>query len=212
MNKKLSGLYAITNEKLMPEAFFLDMAEAALAGGVRVLQYRDKSANRKKRQHQTSELKKLCAQYSATFIINDDIDLAMQVDADGVHIGKNDLSFFNVRKKLGTNKIIGVSCYNQIPLAQNAINAGADYIAFGRFFDSSIKPEAPIANINLISEIKKTSSIPLCCIGGITSENYSPLINAGADMLAVISDIFSQTSTIDIEKKCKQFLFSRDNV
>ncbi|VAW65514.1 Thiamin-phosphate pyrophosphorylase [hydrothermal vent metagenome] len=212
MNKKLSGLYAITNEKLMPEAVFLDMAEAALAGGVRVLQYRDKSTNQTKRQYQATELKKLCAQYSATFIINDDIDLAMQVDADGVHIGKNDLSFLNARKKLSTNKIIGVSCYNQISLAREAINSGANYIAFGRFFDSSIKPEAPIANINLISKIKKTSNIPLCCIGGITSENHSPLINAGADMLAVISDVFSQQSTIDITNKCKQFLFFRDNM
>jgi thiamine-phosphate pyrophosphorylase len=205
MNKTLSGLYVISNENLMPEDKFLSMSEAALSSGARILQYRDKSSNRKKRLYQASELKKLCDKHNAVFIINDDIELAIKVDADGVHIGKDDNSIERARKQLGENKIIGVSCYNSIELAKNAINNGADYIAFGSFFGSSIKPDAPRATIDQIQAIKKTHDIPVCCIGGITRENYTPLVTAGADMLAVISDIFSSPSTHKIAEKCKGF-------
>jgi len=205
MTKKLSGLYAITNENLMPEKFFLSMAETALASGVSVLQYRDKSTDTNKRLNQASALKKLCDQYNAFFIINDDVKLAKQVDADGIHIGKNDLSLQETKEQLGNNKIIGVSCYNQLNLATDAIKNGASYIAFGSFFGSSIKPDAPYASSNLISTIKQQHNIPVCCIGGITTKNHYPLLEAGADMLAVISDIFSQTSHKDIACRCSQY-------
>ncbi|RDH81640.1 MAG: thiamine phosphate synthase [endosymbiont of Galathealinum brachiosum] len=205
MTKKLSGLYAITNETLMPENLFLSMAEAALTSGVSVLQYRDKSTNQKKRQYQASQLKLLCDQHSVTFIINDDINLAMQVDADGVHIGKNDQSIYETKNQLGKDKIIGVSCYNQMSLATDAIENGADYIAFGSFFGSSIKPEAPQANRELITTIKNQYSTPVCCIGGITTENHKPLLDAGTDMLAIISDIFSHTDNAYISHQCTQF-------
>jgi len=208
MIKKLSGLYAITNENLMPEEHFLNMAEAALASGVSILQYRDKSSDINKRQHQAHALKALCDQHNAIFIINDDINLAKQVDADGIHIGKNDLSLSETRKQLGTNKIIGVSCYNKISLAENAIDNGADYIAFGSFFGSSIKPDAPHAGSDLITTIKQTHDVPVCCIGGITIENHQPLLQAGTDMLAVISDIFSQANNEYISAQCTKYLES----
>lgn len=205
MKKTLSGLYAITDEQLMPEDDFINMAEAALAAGVSILQYRDKSTATNKKLKQAQALKKLCAEYHAIFIINDDIKLAQQVNADGIHIGKHDLTLKQARRQLGHSKIIGVSCYNQLSLAREAINAGADYIAFGSFFGSSIKPDAAKANIDLIATIKKESAIPVCCIGGITSENHLPLLDAGADMLAVISDIFSHTNNESISRKCAQF-------
>jgi len=206
MTRKLSGLYAITNEDLMPEENFLSMAQAAISSGISILQYRDKSTDKNKRYAQAGALKKLCDRHNVILIINDDIELTIQIDADGIHIGKNDLTLQDTRKQLGPNKIIGVSCYNQLSLAEDAVNAGANYIAFGSFFGSSIKPDAPIAPVELISSFKNRHSTPLCCIGGITHNNYPPLINAGADMLAVISDIFSTPSTTEITARCQNFL------
>ena len=132
--EKLHGLYAITNEKLIPLDVFLDTVEAALSSGVSILQYRDKSTDNKKRLHQARALKKLCSKYNALFIINDDIKLALTVKADGIHLGKQDAALKQARQQLGHEKIIGISCYNQISLAKQAIADGADYIAFGRFF------------------------------------------------------------------------------
>ncbi|MFK5947817.1 MAG: thiamine phosphate synthase [Methylococcales bacterium] len=205
MTKKLSGLYAITNENLMPEKHFLSMAEAAISSGISILQYRDKSTDKNKRQRQASALKKLCDKHNVFFIINDDINLVTQVDADGIHIGINDCSIEETRDLIGTDKIIGVSCYNRMDLAIDAINKGANYIAFGSFFGSSIKPDAPRASSELISTFKHQSSLPVCCIGGITIENHQPLLDAGTDMLAVISDIFAQRNDEEISRKCAQY-------
>jgi len=206
MNTQLQGLYAITDETLMlPEKFAL-MAEAALAGGVSILQYRDKSDDHDKRLQQAYTLKELCLKYNATLIINDDIALATAVDADGIHIGKTDASLNVARQQLGAGKIIGVSCYNQLSLAEEAIHHGADYIAFGSFFSSSIKPDAAKAGPELITSIKASHDIPVCCIGGITTRNCMPLLNAEADMLAIISDIFSRSNARQISARCQQFL------
>lgn len=202
MQKKLHGLYAITNEQLMPEDIFLSKAEVALAYGARILQYRDKSADAQKRIKQAAALKQLCIKYNAILIINDDIELTKEVDAHGIHIGKDDQTIEDVRVQLGQNKIIGVSCYDQVNLAQTAANHGADYVAFGSFFSSDIKPDAPHANIQLINQFKATHSIPVCCIGGITTQNYQPLLEAGADMLAVISDVFCSDDSVRIRDKC----------
>ena len=205
MTKKLTGLYAITNENLMPENQFLNMAKTALSSGVSVLQYRDKSTDQKKRQYQASKLKELCDLHDVIFIINDDIKLAKLVDADGIHIGKDDHSIYEAKKQIGEDKIIGVSCYNQLSLATDAIKNGADYIAFGSFFGSSIKPDAPHANVELITSIKSQYRTPVCCIGGITTKNHQPLLDAGTDMLAIISDIFSHTDDARISHQCTQF-------
>ncbi len=205
MTKKLSGLYAITNQTLMPENIFLVHAQAAIESGIAILQYRDKSLNTNKRIQQASALKKMCDANDVLFIINDDIELAKEIDADGVHIGQDDESLAETKKILGDNKIIGVSCYNQLELADQAVKNGADYIAFGRFFNSSTKPEAPQATFDLISKFKQQHNIPVCCIGGITTKNCQPLIDSGADMLAVINGIFHLSNIKNIEKKCNHF-------
>ncbi|VAW59917.1 Thiamin-phosphate pyrophosphorylase [hydrothermal vent metagenome] len=189
----------------MPIEHFAPMAEAALCAGASILQYRDKSANTDKRLEQAKNLKKLCLKYNATFIINDDISLAKEVNADGVHLGRNDPPVKEAREQLGPDKIIGISCYNQLSLAIEAIQQDADYIAFGSFFNSSIKPDAPVASANLIAELKQTSNIPICCIGGINIDNCTPLLSSGADMLAVISEVFSSTDEKHIQHRCKQF-------
>jgi len=210
MKKTLSGLYAITDESLMPVSEFTSMAEAALSSGVKIIQYRDKSHNSEKKIKQAYELRVLCDKYNAILIINDDIGLAIKSNADGVHIGKDDGAINETRKHLGPDKIIGVSCYNKIKLAEQAIKEGADYIAFGSFFGSTIKPDAPKAEVQLISIIKNRYDIPVCCIGGITTKNCHNLLSEKADMLAVISELFSSQSTLDIKNKCAQFLSEFD--
>ena len=193
--KQLAGLYVITDEHLIAEENFIQNIEHALQGGASIVQYRDKSQNRDKQRRQAHALRELCNQYHKTFIINDDIKLAQETDADGVHIGINDAPLSDVRKQLGNDKIIGVSCYNDFSLALTAQQMGADYIAFGSFYLSSIKPEAKKADTALLTKAREQLQIPVCAIGGITSKNAAPLINAGADMLAVISDIFSHADT-----------------
>ncbi len=204
MNKPLHGLYVITDQQLMPEQRFCSMAEAALSAGARLIQYRDKSHDADKRLTQARELRRLCNQYNALLIINDDIELALKSEADGIHIGKDDASLSKVRKQLGSDHIIGVSCYNNSSLAQRAIENGADYIAFGSFFGSQIKPDAPRASAQLIAQIKSTHTTPVCCIGGINRENCGELIRQGADMLAVISDVFASADENEIKQRCKQ--------
>lgn len=204
--KKLSGLYVITDEHLIPEKEFISTVENALKGGASIVQYRDKSQNNKKRMRQAKSLQQLCADYQATFIINDDIRLCVDTQADGVHIGIDDTSLNEARKILGPEKIIGVSCYNNFSLALKAQEQGADYIAFGSFFSSSTKPQAKQADFTLLERSKKELTIPVCAIGGITSGNASQLISAGANMLAVINDIFSHVDAQAASQKiCRLF-------
>lgn len=184
----LRGLYVITDEKLIPQNCFPETVEQTLRGGARIIQYRDKSTDNHKRLQQATALKALCDKYQATFIINDDVELALRVNADGVHIGKQDEALASTRKKLG-NKIIGVSCYNQFDLAVAAEKNGADYIAFGSFFASSTKPDAARADTTLLARAKQELNIPICAIGGITIENAASLVRAGADMVAVITNV-----------------------
>ncbi len=202
--KKLHGLYAITDAQLIASDKFALTIEQSLKGGASVIQYRDKSADNKKRLQQASALKVLCDQYNAYFIINDDIDLALAVDADGIHIGKDDTSLTAARKKLGQNKIIGVSCYNRFDLALQANEQGADYIAFGSFFASPTKPNAVKAELSLLSEAKQKLGIPICAIGGINLNNAPQLVLAGADMLAVISSLFAEQDTNLASEKFSQ--------
>lgn len=187
----LRGLYAITDEHLMPESDFLSKAEQALLGGARLIQYRDKSSDTEKRLHQATSLKQLCEQNNSQLIINDDIELAKTVQAHGVHLGKDDTSIDHARQQLGEDSIIGISCYNQLDLALEAEKAGADYVAFGAFFPSPTKPDAQTASLELLKSAKQQLQLPICCIGGITAGNAKILIDQGADMTAIITDLFS---------------------
>jgi thiamine-phosphate pyrophosphorylase len=188
---RLAGLYAITDERLIAEDDFEQVIESALQGGTRIIQYRDKSGDHKKRLRQASALHSLCERYHAICIINDDLELASEIDAHGVHLGKDDTSLATARKVLGPHAIIGVSCYNDLALALDAEKNSADYVAFGAFFSSPTKPHAAQADLEIISQAKQQLTIPVCTIGGITGSNIERVIKHGADMAAVISSLFS---------------------
>ncbi|MCK5394450.1 MAG: thiamine phosphate synthase [Gammaproteobacteria bacterium] len=188
---KLAGIYAVTDEQLITEEKFNRAIEAALQGGVKIIQYRDKSNDRQKRFKQAKNLCSLCRQYEAISIINDDLELAKTVNADGVHLGKNDASLKEARQTLGSDAIIGVSCYNSLSTALLAEKNTANYVAFGTMFPSPTKPDAKPADLNIISEAKQQISIPVCAIGGITEKNIQQLVQQDIDMTAVISSLFS---------------------
>jgi thiamine-phosphate pyrophosphorylase len=182
---KLRGLYAITPEDTETPSL-MRKVRAALAGGIAALQYRNKTAVRSRRLVEAKELAELCRPYGVPLIINDDVGLALEVDAAGAHLGRDDGDLAAARAKLA-GKLMGASCYNDARLARNAVAAGADYVAFGSVFVSPTKPAAVRAALSLFS---RDFPVPLCAIGGITLENAPPLIAAGADLLAVISDLF----------------------
>ena len=183
------GVYAITSDTA-DTARLLAQVEAALAGGVAAVQYRDKSDDVARRHEQASELVALCRRFGVPLIVNDDLRLADLADADGVHLGRDDGSVREARIILGKGKFIGASCYQSLDLAQAAQAAGADYVAFGSFFASPTKPAAPRASLDLLRAAAALIRLPLVAIGGITLANAAPLIDAGADSLAVLSALF----------------------
>jgi len=201
LRSSIKGLYAITPDEL-DTALLLGKVRAALAGGAEVLQYRNKRANQALLSVQAHALRALTQEFGVTYIINDDADLALQVDADGVHLGGEDGSVATARARLGADKLVGVSCYNRLLLAQQAEAAGADYIAFGAFFASSVKPAAVVADVELLHQARQESQLPIVAIGGITVANGAQLLQAGADALAVISAVFSAA---DVERAARQF-------
>lgn len=192
----INGLYVLTPECADTEKL-LDQVRQALTGGATLVQYRNKEGDVALRHEQASELLTLCRHFQVPLIINDDIRLADLVGADGVHLGKDDGSAREARLILGPEKIIGVSCYNDLQRALDAENQGANYVAFGSFFPSSTKPHAVIAPLTLLHEAKQSLSIPIVAIGGVSADNVASLIEAGADSVAVITAIF------DIDKDIK---------
>jgi thiamine-phosphate pyrophosphorylase len=188
MNFPSSGLYAITQTAHKSCDTIVMEVEAALRGGAIVVQYRDKQPQNA--DHLASQLLKLCQQYRVPLLINDDVDLALRIKADGVHLGRDDGSIERARLRLGEQAIIGVSCYNSVEHAQQAQAQGATYVAFGRFFPSSSKPLALPASIETLRLAKQALGIPIVAIGGILPENGSLLLEAGADVLAVIGGLF----------------------
>ncbi|NOS96516.1 MAG: thiamine phosphate synthase [Methylotenera sp.] len=197
----ISGLYAVTPDE-QNTGVLLAKVEAALQGGVSVLQYRNKLANHKLQTQQARALLPLCRQYHVPLIINDSIKLCLTLDADGVHLGADDGDLAEARARLGANKIMGASCYNRFDLAVLAQQAGADYVAFGACFASSTKPHAPVATLDLFTRAKTELTIPSVAIGGITLENASSVINADANAIAVINAIFSAD---DVKLTTQQF-------
>jgi thiamine-phosphate pyrophosphorylase len=186
---ELRGLYAVTPDCASTEALLRDVGEV-LAGGCRCLQYRDKSSNAELRRSRAQALQHLCQQSAAALLINDDVALALAVGAAGVHLGRDDGDLAAARAVLGAGKILGASCYADLALAERAVASGADYIAFGAMFISPSKPEAVQAPMHILGQARRLG-VPVCAIGGITLVNAPQLIAAGADMLAVISDVFA---------------------
>ncbi|MEO8164628.1 MAG: thiamine phosphate synthase, partial [Betaproteobacteria bacterium] len=170
MNKRVSGLYAVTPE-LTDTGALVRKVEAALRGGARVVQYRTKSIGDSLRRIQAEELARLCRERNALFIINDSIELARWVDADGVHLGKHDADLSAARSALKPGKLIGVSCYNDMALARTATAQGADYVAFGSFFPSVTKPAALRADEQLLRIATTELDLPVVAIGGIDEHN-----------------------------------------
>jgi len=187
--QRLSGLYLITDPCWGEQ--LVNKVESALQGGCRLVQYRNKNASAPQAAAESRELLALCRRYKTPLLINDNPSLAALIDADGVHIGQGDSDCRSARELLGPNKIIGVTCHSQLALAQEAQKAGADYVAFGRFFPSETKPEADQAPLSLIGEAKSQLRIPVVAIGGITLDNAPRIISLGADMLAVSHSLLS---------------------
>jgi len=186
----LSGLYAITPSG-MDRQRLLFKVEQALKAGTKFIQYRDKQRPAEARYQIAQAIKAQCDHYQALFIINDDVSLALKVKASGVHLGKNDTALDEARRRL-SHQIIGVSCYNELDKAVAAQKAGADYVAFGRFFPSKSKPDAIQASLELLHQARSALSIPIVAIGGITPNNGQSLIDAGAHAVAIIDGLFGQ--------------------
>jgi len=198
------GLYAITRDEPNTSKL-VDLVEAALNGGAAVVQYRNKAADAALRRVQAEALASLCASHGAPLIVNDDVELALEVDAAGAHLGAADGGIAEARRRLGPGRLLGASCYDRLDLATEAVAAGASYIAFGSFFASSTKPAAVRAEPELIERAKRTLAVPVAAIGGITTGNAAPLIAAGADWLCVISALFDAPDLRTVRETARGF-------
>lgn len=187
----LGSVYAITDRNLLPgEALFVGV-EQALAAGVKTIQLRDKVASGQTLLTMAARLLALCKQYQAQFIINDQVEVAAEIGAHGVHLGRTDGSIQLARKRLGRQAIIGATCHNSLAWAKTAAQAGADYVAFGRFYSSTTKPDASPATLDLLRVAKRQIALPIVAIGGVNRDNAQDLLRSGADSLAICAGIFA---------------------
>jgi len=199
----LRGLYAVTpDDNLLPRLSVL--VSAALQGGVKIVQYRNKTAPAPLRRSQAAELVRICRAEGAKLIVNDDLALALEIGADGVHLGKDDGDLSAARALLGPRRLLGISCYADLKRAEAAVAAGADYIAFGAMFPSPTKPAAVQAPLALLGEAKARfgDRCAIAAIGGITLNNAPQVIAAGADLVAVITDLFD---AMDITSRAEAY-------
>ncbi len=187
---RLRGLYAVTDAALTPGDRLVAAVREAVAGGAAVVQYRDKSADLRRRFEEVKALLAVCRPAGVPLIVNDDVELAAESGADGVHLGRDDGAIAPARARLGADALIGISCYNELDRAIDAATEGADYVAFGSCFPSTVKPDAVRADAALFTAARRRLDLPLVAIGGITPENGASLVAAGADCLAVISGLF----------------------
>ena len=203
----MRGLYLITNDD--PIQLLLEKLDVALATKqVAILQYRRKKIEKSNQPAEVEQIKLLCEKYQVPFVINDDLELAAQFGL-GVHLGQSDGEITDAKSQLPQNVIIGRTCLNSLELAQKAIADGATYIAFGAVYATSTKPEAGNVGIEVIKQAATQYDLPICAIGGLTVENSKPVIEAGADLCAVISDILGR-STAEIPARVQAWaqLFS----
>ncbi len=201
---KLRGLYAITDNQLLRDGKLLPYAEAALKGGARLLQYRDKSADHARRLREATALLELCNSQGASLIINDDAELAARLGV-GVHLGQEDGSLAAARALLGRKTLIGATCHADLQLAEQAAAQGASYVAFGRFFVSQTKPRAPAATAELLEQARRQLRLPIVAIGGVTLDNGAELIARGASLLAVVHGLFGADSAAEVERRARAF-------
>ena len=200
--RRICGLYAVTPEEA-DTGRLVRKVVAALEGGAAVVQYRAKQASPALAQIQARELHKRCQEFGVPLIINDSLEIALAVGAEGVHLGRLDGAIDHVRKK-SPDMIIGVSCYNSLDLAGDALQQGADYVAFGSFFPSSTKPEALRASVDLLRRVRE-QGYNTVAIGGITCDNAGTLIAGGADAIAVINALFGSGDMAQIRATAQTF-------
>ncbi|QNW95665.1 thiamine phosphate synthase [Acinetobacter seifertii] len=203
----MRGLYLITNDD--PIQLLLEKLDAALATHqVAILQYRRKKVDKADQPAEVEQIKQLCEKYQVPFIINDDLQLAAQFGL-GVHLGQSDGEITDAKSKLPEGVIIGRTCLNSLDLARKAIADGATYVAFGAVYATATKPEAGNVGIEVIKQAAAQYDLPICAIGGLTVENSKPVIEAGADLCAVISDILGRsTAEIPVRVQAWAQLFS----
>ena len=188
----MRGLYAVT-PNWDDTALLLTATEEVIRGGARVVQYRHKDVDAATRQTQASALQQLCRDYLVPFIINDDVDLCIQLDADGIHVGGTDAPIADVRQRVGAHKIVGASCYGSMDLARTAARDGASYVAFRGFYPSLVKKYEVSTSADIVAQAKAELDLPVVVIGGMTLDNCGILITQGADMVAAISSIYART-------------------
>ncbi len=189
-SKKINGLYAITPDR-QDNDLLLSEVRQAIDGGVKLIQYRAKNIPDKQKHIQAKAIKDLCDDRNVNLIINDNIELSMYLDAFGVHLGKDDDSIENARKMLGSDKCIGISCYNSIERVKKVFKKEIDYIALGAFFPTKSKPNAPRASLEMVAEARTFCKLPIVAIGGIDLVNISMLLKSDINAFASISSIFN---------------------
>lgn len=198
LNKEqLKGLYVLTDATLTPIETMLEQVERVLKSGVRIIQYRDKYASDEEAEKQCIRLQALCDYYEAIFIIDDRLEIAHRINADGLHVGEDDVSYEEARARLGEHKIIGVSCYGDIERAKKYASLGADYVAFGSFFPSPTKPHAKVVPPEVLEVAKAELNVPICAIGGINEENIALLSCYDIAMYSLISAVYKDDAIED---------------
>lgn len=203
MKLELRGLYAITSQAICDSPARLEAGvAAAITGGARLIQYRDKRSDAATRLVNARQLRQRCRDAGVRFIVNDDMQLAAEVEADGVHLGKSDGSIAVARALLGDGVLIGVSCSGDLARALAAQQQGADYVAFGRFYDSNTKPDAPLASVEVLREARAQLRLAIVAIGGVTPDNAAPLLAAGADLIAAVDGVFGAA---DVEAAARRY-------
>ena len=202
MPQSLNGLYVITDEYLTPDETVHSYVEDALIAGASIVQYRNKTKSDEEVEEVCRTLQSLCTSYSVPFIIDDRPHLAAKIDADGLHIGKDDIPIEEARKIFPTG-IIGVSCYGSIRKAREAQQEGADYVAFGSFFSSPTKPHSGIISLNVLHKAKEALEIPICAIGGISQTNIGQIAATQTDMISVVSAAFKGNTKENVSNLIK---------
>jgi len=198
----LKGLYVITDEYLTPDDTVHSYVEDALKAGASIVQYRNKTKSDDEVEEVCRALQILCRQHKVPFIIDDRPHLAAKIEADGIHIGKDDMSLAEARK-IFPKGIIGVSCYGSIRKAKEAQEEGADYVAFGSFFHSPTKPHSGIISINVLHKAKEAVTIPVCAIGGISQTNIGQIAATNTDMISVVSAAFEGNTQLNVSNLIK---------
>ncbi|MFW6020991.1 MAG: thiamine phosphate synthase [Guyparkeria sp.] len=191
---RLKGLYVLTDTSRFEREELVKAVAASIEGGARIVQYRDKSDDVARRREEAAALAELCRAHDRVFIVNDDVALAIEVGADGVHLGRDDAPLDETRARFeaeGLDAIIGVSCYADRLRAERAAEQGADYLAFGAMFPSPTKPHAPGAPAEVLGWARERLGRPVCGIGGITARNVADLLTYRPDMIAVVSEVFA---------------------